>query len=314
MVKTAIFDIPLQLQQLQTQCSALTHSLPLQQLQAALDQHLSLPPWLADLECMHSLSENVLGKFNQMASFAESSQWIDATNAASILQSQQLTEISHSFLQMVQHEQDLWAQFQAIDISFFDQAQHIANSIALTADNAYLLHERLSPLHDLASHLSQELDNTSEPISLPQDFSKEDTHLLAKEAATIVQAGPNWEQALTASFKKLQEKHPVWIGLLKFVLVSLLLQIALNLASTAIGQLLFPAKMHEKPQASSPIIHQVMENQTVVITGDAPYYYEVEIQDAASQQVLTGYISKRSIKICEETPPAAEENVPQTCP
>ena len=63
--------------------------------------------------------------------------------------------------------------------------------------------------------------------------------------------------------------------------------------------MLFPAKVYEEPNTQAPIIYHIEQHQQVVIIGKVPYYYVIETKDVETNEIKTGYVSKRSVELKE---------------
>lgn len=53
----------------------------------------------------------------------------------------------------------------------------------------------------------------------------------------------------------------------------------------------------ELPHVDSAIIYKLSRNETIVKTGDVPYYYEIEFFDSVSNTTEYGYIAKKNVKL-----------------
>lgn len=154
--------------------------------------------------------------------------------------------------------------------------------------------QELSKLISIADKIVEE-----EYPDAPYELSENDQRIVATEIEAILHSEKNWEQRFAESVQKYTRTHPVIAWLLKNVFLPILLSIIANILYTKIGEAIVPASMYDEPKTTAQVIYHIEPNQTVVIVGDVPYYYEIEAEDAASNQVKTGYVSKRSIRICE---------------
>ena len=80
------------------------------------------------------------------------------------------------------------------------------------------------------------------------------------------------------------------------VFLPILIGIFVNIAWSAIGRTLSPVNVYEEPNSSSQIVYHIKLNQNIVVVGDIPYYYEIEIQDELSGCCYARYVSKRSYR------------------
>lgn len=130
-------------------------------------------------------------------------------------------------------------------------------------------------------------------------LSEDEQKIVVSEVEDILLSGKNWEQRFTEQIKSFSQTHPVIAWVLEKIFFAILIGIITNIASSAIGQALSPANVYEEPNSSSQIVYHIELNQNVVVVGDVPYYYEVEIQDESSGCCYAGYVSKRSISLME---------------
>ena len=130
-------------------------------------------------------------------------------------------------------------------------------------------------------------------------LSEGEQELVAGEVEEILHSGKNWDQRFAERMKILSQTHPSIVWVLVYVFLPFLISIIANIASSAIGQALSPANIYEEPHSSSQVVYHIELKERVVVIGDAPYYYEVEIHDESSGNCYTGYVSKRSISLME---------------
>ena len=159
-----------------------------------------------------------------------------------------------------------------------------------------LTEERIAELTRLSS-LAEEY--TRDFGDEPGILSKGEQELVAGEVEEILHSGKNWDQRFAERIKVLSQAHPSIVWALVYVFLPILISIIANMVWSAIGQALSPANVYEEPNSSSQIVYHIELNQNIVVVGDVPYYYEVEIQDESSGCCYTGYVSKRSISLME---------------
>ena len=133
----------------------------------------------------------------------------------------------------------------------------------------------------------------------PCILSEEEQQLVVEEIEEILHSGKNWDQRFAERTKSLAQTYPSIAWVLEKIFFAILIGIITNIASSAIGKALSPANVYEEPNSSSQIVYHIELNQNVVVVGDVPYYYEVEIQDESSGCRYAGYVSKRSISLME---------------
>ena len=86
------------------------------------------------------------------------------------------------------------------------------------------------------------------------------------------------------------------------IILEIIVGVIIGVILNAIGQAKSPANVYEEPKVTAPIIYHIEQHQTVIIVDDSPrYYYVVEAKGEDDEHVKRGYVSKRSIRITEET-------------
>ena len=130
-------------------------------------------------------------------------------------------------------------------------------------------------------------------------LSEDEQKIVVSEVEDILLSGKNWEQRFAEQIKRFSQTHPVIAWVLEKIFFAILIGIITNIASSAIGKALSPANVYEEPNSSSQIVYHIELNQNVVVVGDVPYYYEVEIQDESSGCCYADYVSKWSISLME---------------
>lgn len=159
----------------------------------------------------------------------------------------------------------------------------------------------ISRLSTLADHIAGREAETYEP-------TEDERQIAAAEVESILAADQNWEQRFMASIAAFQETHPVVAWILEKVFLAILIGVITNMASTALGQAANQAKLYEEPLSSAQVVYHIEVNQAVVIIGEVPYYYEAEVKDPASGRVVSGYVSKRSIRFPGENKTAPKQS------
>ena len=133
----------------------------------------------------------------------------------------------------------------------------------------------------------------------PCVLSEEEQQLVVEEIEEILHSGKNWDQRFAERTKNLAQTYPSIAWVLVNVLLPILIGIIANMVCSAIGRVLSPTNVYEEPHSSSPVVYHIEVNQNMIVVGDAPYYYEVKIQDESTGCCYTGYVSKRSVSLME---------------
>jgi hypothetical protein len=213
---------------------------------------------------------------------------------------EQLPKIEESVIKAVQLQQEMVAKL-SLTATFWnrisDQVNTWAQSIdAATIGESFSQQEQFQIIDTIEKAIKDDefiQIEQSEPIPI----SQEDQQIVVEEVTGILSSEKNWDKRLAASIQKCKEKNPTVAKILIFILLQVLVPILVNLMSDFIGQTLSPTKVYEAPQASSSVLYTLPENQLVVIVGDEPYYFKVQISNDTGDQDIIGYVSKRSIVV-----------------
>ena len=100
----------------------------------------------------------------------------------------------------------------------------------------------------------------------------------------------NWQQCIIAVITKWKEKNPVIASIIFFLFLAFLTGII-----QSFGETVKSAIMYEQPKSESSIILKLDASQEVKIIDIVPYFYEIEINK--EDTTITGFVSKRSIRI-----------------
>ena len=138
-------------------------------------------------------------------------------------------------------------------------------------------------------------NNWSEEISEEdiQDISVEEYQELCEVIEDIVTDRLNWQQKLVQAYKRFKDKNPVIEGLFRYLMITIIGGILVNVISQEIGELKAGTKIKEAPTSNAPVVITVEKNIIVNIVGDEPYYYEIICEDKESKQEIRGWVSKR---------------------
>lgn len=128
-----------------------------------------------------------------------------------------------------------------------------------------------------------------------KEISEADYQELCEVIENIRPDKLNWQQRLIKAYEDFKEKNPVIEGVLRYLIISVIGAILINVASQHIGELASGTKIKTEPTANAPTIIIVEKNTIVNIIADVPYYYEVITEDEVSKEEIRGWISKRSI-------------------
>lgn len=235
---------------------------------------------------------------------------VSAFETSYLREAKRLTEIcTPAVLKMLQTERDILKGFTSIHDTWMVTARQIADWSEAIFDREALWFDATQPniiseierLSAIATRIEEvdagELVESKEStvLSIPLEEQEE----LAAEIDDILADEKNWEQRLMDRIEMFKQTHPLWAVILKLLFVYIFLEIFNSVCSTGIGQMLFPAKVYEEPNTQAPIIYHIEQHQQVVIIGEVPYYYEIETKDVETNEIKTGYVSKRSVELKE---------------
>ena len=278
---------------------------------SALTNFYEIPSWLED---MPRVQRTLAPLMDSLAVFQSK---LDAMpNIIAVLDSPVLREISNlklstlhtpGMIHMLQREQEILAKFAPLVDSQINAISQLPNWTQFVFDHVpyqydslrTTLEETLTRWTALADQLASEVDFDGFTPEMANALSEEDQDTLSCEITSALSDEKNWDQRLWETIENFQKTHPTLVWVLKCVLLSILVNTIGNLLTTAIGQALFPAKIYEEPNTASQVIYHIEQHQTLIVVGDVPYYYEVEIRDCNTDQTMAGYISKRSVRIID---------------
>jgi hypothetical protein len=177
---------------------------------------------------------------------------------------------------------------------------------SLAAQKEYAVAHVCTLVEDISSVVADEDEEA--PLDLPAELSAEDEQIIANEVSSILSAEKNWEQRLMDSMVRLKETHPILAAVLYHLVFTILVGLLVNLISTSIGEARTPAKVYEQPRPTAPIVYHLEPLQQVKIIGAEPYYFQIELIDNETKEILTGFVSKRSLKEIEDSEDSSASN------
>lgn len=177
---------------------------------------------------------------------------------------------------------------------------------SLAAQKEYAVAHVCTLVEDISSVVADEDEEA--PLDLPAELSAEDEQIIANEVSSILSAEKNWEQRLMDSMVRLKETHPILATVLYHLVFTILAGLLVNLISTSIGEARTPAKVYEQPRPTAPIVYHLEPLQQVKIIGEEPYYFQIELIDNETKEILTGFVSKRSLKEVEDSEDSSASN------
>lgn len=108
----------------------------------------------------------------------------------------------------------------------------------------------------------------------------------------------NWQQMLAEKVGKWKDKNPVIYAVIVQILLPLLISI---FASFLYAKITTPkAAIKEEPSATGEVIYNITINQDVTIINDTRYYYKVLYHNKENDEIIAGWVSKRSLEINDD--------------
>ncbi len=103
----------------------------------------------------------------------------------------------------------------------------------------------------------------------------------------------NWQQRINAIIQKWKTKNPIVAGVIIFILLTLMSK-AIETWGEYVYETTKSVCIHEQPKKESETIIQLTKSIEIKIIADVPYYYQIECENG--KEIITGWVSKRSVK------------------
>ena len=125
---------------------------------------------------------------------------------------------------------------------------------------------------------------------------------LVKDTVNLfIEQPSNWQLKLDSRLKLCKEKNPILYRLLRFLIGSVIIPfLFLVWSSSSPANVTQNAPLRAEPTSTSTSITIIPQGTTVIIIGDAPYFYQVEYA-YGDDEVYTGYIYKGLTKPTEDS-------------
>lgn len=130
-------------------------------------------------------------------------------------------------------------------------------------------------------------------------LTDEESAQLALEISEAVEDRQNWQQRLTDIIQNWKAHNPVAAFIVQTVVTALISQLISSLLSWG-ASALRDASIREQPNSRAAVVCQVKQGETITVVGDAPYYYLVEFDSPDANELISGYISKKSVKPAQD--------------
>ena len=131
------------------------------------------------------------------------------------------------------------------------------------------------------------------------ELTEEETAQLTIELTEAAEDPQNWQQRIMAVIQCWKERNPIVAGVILLIATAVISQLIGEVTHWATA-MLKDSLIREEPTSKAAVVCQVKRGETVTVIGDAPYYYLVEVTDPDTDECLSGYISKKSMRPTQE--------------
>lgn len=146
----------------------------------------------------------------------------------------------------------------------------------------------------LGAFANLEIPEYDLPTDVPE-LTEEETVQLSAELSEAAEDPQNWQQRIMAVIQSWKERNPIVAGLILLIFTAIISQLIGEATHWAMA-MLKDSLIREEPSSKAAVVCQVKRGETVTVIGDAPYYYLVEVTNPDTDECLSGYISKKSVK------------------
>lgn len=147
-------------------------------------------------------------------------------------------------------------------------------------------------------------------VSAAESLTPEIKAEIAADITQVISNPNSAQQTSQQKYIKWKEQHPFLADIYMQVLFPLLVSLIVSGFSLTIGKALVAkdARVYEEPSSKSTVVVNVTVEQHVNIVNVVPYYYEVEITDPETGEVMTGYVYKGNIMLNEPDVASVQED------
>ena len=146
----------------------------------------------------------------------------------------------------------------------------------------------------LVTFANLEIPEYNLPADVPE-LTDEETAQLSAELSEATEDPQNWQQRIMAVIQSWKERSPIVAGVILLIATAVISQLIGEATHRAMA-MLKDSLIREEPTSKAAVVCQVKKGETVTVIGDASYYYLVEVIDPDTDERLSGYISKKSVK------------------
>lgn len=265
------------------------------------------PAGWKEMERLHRMIRDLTAPYEAMRQPAFQN-LVSAMDMSYMREARRIAELcTPAFMKTLKIQSDVLKQFSATQDVWQQTAHQIAEWSNVLFDRKAFWFEpeqqniaqELNVWSEVAGRISSvvvcELEDAGEEVA--ETLSQDDQKAISEEINSILN-DKNWEQRFMESIQKYNKTHPLFALIIKNIFL-IIIQIVIGVIATVIAQAKFPANVYEEPKVSAPIVYHIEQHQQVIIVNEIPYYYEIEVKDESTNEIKTGFVSKRSIEMID---------------
>lgn len=137
---------------------------------------------------------------------------------------------------------------------------------------------------------------------MPEDvpaLTEKEAEQLSAELSEAAEDPQNWQQRMMDVIQSWKARNPIVAGLVQLIVTTVISQLIWQSLCWGAATLR-DSMLREEPTSKAAVVCQVKQGETFTVIGDAPYYYLVEVTNPDTDECLSGYISKRSVRPAQD--------------
>ena len=272
---------------------------------AMVKQMIGLQSWMDPgvpvgvLSALNAL-QGALRPFSQTAVPA----WLQELNALNDLQRPWQIPQLQTVAQNVQRINDIWSPaIQSITSQYQSWAVSKLETTMLDLIQSSCANlTRAAMVSTLADSLGAFADLEIPKYDLPEDvpaLTEKEAEQLSAELSEAAEDPQNWQQRMMDEIQSLKARNPIVAGLVQLIVTTVISQLIWQSLCWGAATLR-DSMLREEPTSKAAVVCQVKQGETFTVIGDAPYYYLVEVTNPDTDECLSGYISKRSVRPAQD--------------
>ncbi len=151
----------------------------------------------------------------------------------------------------------------------------------------------LQPIIEYSKEITTESEESFEDNENVFDLITEDERLEFQAGLENIEVNDNWQLQLITLFANWKDKNPVFVRVICFIITSMIAA-TIGFIAEPIYKTVKSVIVHEEPKKDSQVVLKLNEDIELKVTGDTPYYFKIEYEN--HKKIITGWISKRSVK------------------